>query len=59
MPTLPRSISISKVRERPFSSRIEYYNSLHTHNIPTSQRRRIIGRTRIETGIRSHNRLSQ
>jgi hypothetical protein len=40
MPTLPRSVSISKVRERPSSSRIGYYNSLHTHNIPTSQRRK-------------------
>jgi hypothetical protein len=56
MPTLPRYVSISKVRKRPSSSRIEYYSSLHTHNIPTSQRRRTIGRTRTETGTRSHNR---
>jgi hypothetical protein len=26
MPTLPRSVSISKVRERPSSSRTEYYS---------------------------------
>jgi hypothetical protein len=49
MPTLPRFVSTSKARERPSSSRIECCNSVHTLNIPMSQRRRTIEgiRTRI------------
>jgi hypothetical protein len=57
MPTLPRSVSTSKARERPSSLRIECCSSLHTLNIPMSQGRRTIGGTRIIIG--SHNRWSQ
>jgi hypothetical protein len=55
-PTLPRYVSTSKEKERPSSSRTECCNSLHTLNIPMSQRRRTIGGIKIEPRTRSHSR---
>jgi hypothetical protein len=45
-----------KGRGKVSLSRIEYYNSPHIHNTPTSQRRRTIGGTRKRIRTRSHNR---
>jgi hypothetical protein len=54
MPTVLRSISTSKERGKVSLSRIEYYNSSHIHNTPTSRRRKIIGGTRTRKRKRSH-----
>jgi hypothetical protein len=48
-----------KGKKRPSSSRIECCSSLHTLNIPLSQRRRTIGETKTTTRTRSHNRWNQ
>jgi hypothetical protein len=45
-----------KGKRKVFLSRIEYYNSPHIHNMPTSQRRRTIGGTRTRIRTRRHNR---
>jgi hypothetical protein len=48
-----------KGKREVFLSRIEYYNSPHIHNTPTSQKRRTIGGTRTRIRTRSHNRRRQ